>query len=81
MCRGISVKGLTGTNAYLYLESIEISTSAPVARAELEIKQNSGIKRVLLQRYSGNDNLFELSGNMEQYRGFVVADIDARNTR
>jgi len=76
--RGISVKGLTGTNAYLYLESIEISTSAPVARVELEIKQNSGIKRVL-RKLQRNDNLFELSGNMEQYRGFVVADIDARS--
>ena len=76
--RGISVKGLTGTNAYLYLESIEISTSAPVARVELEIKQNNGPKRVL-RKLQRNDNLFELSGNMEQYRGFVVADIDARS--
>ena len=32
--RGVTVRGLTGTNAYLYLESIQISTnSPPVARA------------------------------------------------
>lgn len=74
--RGISVKGLTGTNAYLYLESIEISKSAPVARVELEIKQNNGIKRVL-RKLSRNDNLFDLSGDLEQYRGFVVSDINA----
>ena len=74
--RGISVKGLTGTNAYLYLESIEVSTSAPVARVELEIMQNNGIKRVL-RKLSRNDNLFDLSGGLEQYRGFVVADINA----
>lgn len=74
--RGISVKGLTGTNAYLYLESIEVSTAAPVARVELEIKQNNGIKR-LLRKLSRNDNLFDLSGDLEQYRGFVVADINA----
>lgn len=74
--RGISVKGLTGTNAYLYLESIEVSTAAPVARVELEIKQNNGIKRVV-RRLSRNDNLFDLSGDLEQYRGFVVADINA----
>lgn len=74
--RGISVKGLTGTNAYLYLESIEVSTASPVARVELEIKQNNGIKRVL-RKLSRNDNLFDLSGNLEQYRGFVVADINA----
>ncbi|MFZ2217382.1 MAG: DEAD/DEAH box helicase family protein [Rhodoferax sp.] len=74
--RGISVKGLTGTNAYLYLESIEVSTAAPVARVELEIKQSNGIKRVL-RKLSRNDNLFDLSGDLEQYRGFVVADINA----
>ena len=74
--RGISVKGLTGTNAYLYLESIEVSTSAPVARVELEIKQNNGIKRVL-RKLSRNDNLFDISGDLEQYRGFVVSDINA----
>jgi type III restriction enzyme len=74
--RGISVKGLTGTNAYLYLESIEVSTAAPVARVELEIKQNNGIKRVL-RKLARNDNLFDLSGDLEQYRGFVVADINA----
>ncbi len=75
--RGISVKGLTGTHAYLYLESIEISTSTPVARLELEIKQNNGIKRVL-RRLVIHDNLFDLSGHLEQYRGFVVSEIDAR---
>lgn len=74
--RGITVKGLTGTNAYLYLESIEVSTSAPVARVELEIKQSSGIKRVL-RKISRNDNLFDISGDLEQYRGFVVSDINA----
>lgn len=76
--RGISVKGLTGTNAYLYLESIEVSTSKPpVARAELEIKQANGIKRTM-RKLERNDNLFELSGGLDQYKGFVVADIDAR---
>jgi len=46
--RGISVKGLSGTNAYLYLGGVEISTSKPpVVGVELEIKQKSGIKRVL----------------------------------
>ena len=74
--RGISVKGLTGTNAYLYLESIEISTSAPLARVEMEIKQNNGIKRVL-RKLSRNDNLFDLSQGLDQYKGFVVADINA----
>lgn len=74
--RGISVKNLSGANAYLYLDSIEVSTAkAPVGRVELEIKQNTGIKRVLRKLGKG-DNLFELS-KLDQYKGFVVADINA----
>ena len=75
--RGISVKGLSGTNAYLYLESIEISTSKPpIARMELEIKQNNGIKRVM-RKLGRNDNLFAISDELDQYKGFVIADINA----
>ncbi|QDT53892.1 Type III restriction enzyme, res subunit [Caulifigura coniformis] len=75
--RGISVKGLRGTNAYLYLESIQISTNKPPeARLELETKQAGGIKRVV-RKIGRNDNLFDLSGGLDQYKGFVVADIDA----
>lgn len=75
--RGISVKGLAGTNAYLYLESIRISTAKPPeARAELEIQQATGIKRVLRQ-IKKNDNLYDLSDGLEQYKGFVVSDINA----
>ena len=56
--RGISVKGLSGTNAYLYVGAIDISTTKPpTARVELEIKQVSGIKRVHRNLGKG-DNLF-----------------------
>lgn len=77
--RGISVKGLAGTNAYLYLQSIEISSKAPVARVEFEQKLKSGeIKRVV-RKLSKGDNLFSdgFSNELDQYRGFVVADINA----
>ena len=75
--RGITVKGLAGTNPYLYLESIKIATTKPPeARAELEILQKSGIKRVL-RMLRKNDNLYDLSDGLEQYRGFVVSDINA----
>ncbi len=75
--RGISVKGLTGTNAYMYLESIEVSTSRPpIARVELEIKQSNGIKRVV-RKLGKNDNLFDISEGLDQYRRFVIADINA----
>ncbi|MBT7023971.1 MAG: restriction endonuclease subunit R, partial [Gammaproteobacteria bacterium] len=74
--RGITVKGLAGTNAYLYLESIEISRQSPVARIEIEVKQNSGIKRITRKLGKG-DNLYDLSGELDQYKGFVVSEISA----
>jgi len=76
--RGITVKGLSGTHGYLYLESIEIAPrKPPVARVEMEIKRKSGPQRQT-RKLGKNDNLYDLSGGLEQYRGFVVADIDAR---
>jgi type III restriction enzyme len=75
--RGISVKGLAGTNAYLYLESITVSASKPPqARVELEIRQATAIKR-LPRTLGKNDNLYDVSGELEQYKGFVVSDINA----
>ena len=74
--RGITVKGLAGTNGYLYLESIEISRSAPLARIEMEVRQGNGIKRVVKRLEKGRD-LFVESGELDQYRGFVLSEINA----
>ena len=74
--RGITVKGLSGTNAYLYLESIEVSKKAPVARIEMEVRQGNGIKRIL-KRLEKGSNLFNISNELDQYRGFVISQIDA----
>lgn len=75
--RGIALKNLAGTNAYLYLGGIDTSkTKPPVVQVELEIKQNSGIKRVLRKLNKG-DNLHTLSGGLDQYKDFVVSDINA----
>ncbi len=75
--RGITVKGLAGTTAYLYLESIEISKKAPVARIEMEVKLKSGeIKRKILRLEKGT-NLYTQSDGLDQYQGFVISQIDA----
>lgn len=78
--RGIQTRGLAGTNAYLYLESIEISKKAPVARIELEVKLKSGEIKRQLCRLEFQDNLFTKSGELDQYRdGFTISQIDANN--
>ncbi|MEW6275958.1 MAG: hypothetical protein AB1556_12730 [Bacillota bacterium] len=79
--KGITVKGTTGTDGYLYLEGIDVSQKHyPLARLEYEKKTRSGIRREL-RRVSVNDNLYELSGGLEQYKGYVVSEINgAKNT-
>ncbi len=75
--RGIDIRGLSGTNAYLYLESIEISKdAAPVARVEMEVNLKSGEIRRQRRRLKLADNLYELSGNLVAYQGFTVSQID-----
>jgi len=75
--RGIQTRGLAATNAYLYLEGIEISKKAPVARIELEVRLKSGEIKRQLKRLEFRDNLFVESGELDQYRdGFTISQID-----
>lgn len=75
--RGIETRGLAGTNSYLYLEGIDISTKAPTARIELEVKLKSGEIKRQLRRLEIRDDLFVKSGELDQYRGFTISQIDA----
>ncbi|MFB0492117.1 type III restriction enzyme [Methylobacterium sp. OAE515] len=78
--RGIQTRGLAGTNAYLYLEGIDISKKSPVARLEIEVRLKSGEIKRQLKRLEFRDDLFAESGELDQYRnGFTIAQIDARN--
>ncbi|MGL6212868.1 type III restriction-modification system endonuclease [Billgrantia desiderata] len=75
--RGIQTRGLAGTHAYLYLEGIEVTRSAPVVRIELEMLQESGAIVRKLRRLTLGDDLFAASGQLEQYRdGFTISEID-----
>ena len=77
--KGIEVQGLSGAHSYLYLQDIIISTKAPVARLELEIKHQQGFRREV-RKISKGDNLYDLSKEADQYKdGYVVVDIDARD--
>ncbi|MGC4934751.1 type III restriction-modification system endonuclease [Gordonia sp. DT30] len=75
--RGITVKGLAGSTAYLYLDSIEIAKGAnPRARVEIEIQTKTGIKRQI-KRLGKGDNLHDISGGIEAYKGLFITNIDA----
>lgn len=74
--KGFEVKNLRGTDKYLYLESIVLSNNKPpMARIELEVKYKDHIKRET--RVLGvDDNLYYKSNEMEQYKGYLISDID-----
>ncbi len=75
--RGITVRGLAGSTAYLYLDAIEISRDAkPRARLELEVQTASAIKRQMKSLDVGA-NLHDISGGLEAYNGLFITDIDA----
>lgn len=74
--KGFDIKNLRGTDSYLFLESIVISPrKPPMARMEFEIGYHKSINRET--RILGvDDDLFSLSRNMEQYRGYHISEID-----
>src|SRR5690606_34122145 len=70
--KGISAKGTSGTDSYLYLEGIDVSTKhAPVARLEFEVKTKTGLARKT-HKIRQNDDIYQLSGELEQYKGYKV---------
>jgi type III restriction enzyme len=75
--RGIAAKGLAGTNGYLYLETIRVFPSKPPqAVLEFEMMQGNGIQKVR-QVLGKGDDLYDLSGELEQYReGYVISEIN-----
>ncbi|MFX0561139.1 type III restriction-modification system endonuclease [Tepidibacillus infernus] len=77
--KGISAKGTTGTDSYLYLEGIDVSTKqAPVARLEFEVKTKTGLARKT-HKIRQNDDIYQLSGELEQYKGYKVSEINGQN--
>ena len=74
--KGISLKGSTGTTGYIYLEQIIVSSSKPPeALIEYEIRSGNGVKRVRKKLQKGA-NLFQLSGDMPQYKNFTIQEVD-----
>jgi restriction endonuclease len=75
--RGITVQGLPGSTAYLYLDAVEVTEAArPTARVELEVRTAAGVRR-RVRRLGLGARLHEVSGGIEAYRGLAIADIDA----
>ena len=76
--KGVNLKGSTGTNAYLYLEHISISTTKkPTAILEHEIRTSSGKIQRKRVRASVGYNLYQNSGKLPAYKNLNITNIDA----
>lgn len=79
--KGFEVKNLTGANGYLYLQEIIVSSSNPPrARIEFEKRGQTSIRRET-RIINFGDDLHALSHALDQYKGFVVSEIDPIRNR
>lgn len=77
--KGITESASTATESYVYLESINLSKSAPTATIQFDRKGATGIRKIT-RTVSEEYNLYDNSGEMEEYKnGFVVSRIDGRD--
>ena len=74
--KGFEVKNFRGTDSYMFLEQIVLSSKKPpMARIEFEIGYNKSINRETRNCNVGDD-LYYLSQEMEQYKGYTISEID-----
>ncbi|MBU9712038.1 type III restriction-modification system endonuclease [Evansella tamaricis] len=74
--KGISITGTTATESYLYLEKINLSgNQLPTATLEFEVRGARGVRKTSRKVREG-DSLFSLSGELEEYQGYIVSRIN-----
>ena len=75
--KGINLKGSTGANGYLYLESISLSTTKPPF-AVIEHEQRAASGSIIKKRVKTVEgyNLYEQSGNMPAYKNQTITEIN-----
>ncbi len=74
--KGFELKNLSGTNRYMYLETIVIDQKKPPrARLEFEVKRSDGIKREIRYMEVG-DSLYTASNELEEYKGIAITEVD-----
>lgn len=77
--KGISASGTTGTEGFVFLESINVSGANPTATIRFDVKGKAGVRQVSRTVNEGF-NLYDQSGQLEEYKnGYTVSRIDARD--
>ncbi len=77
--KGISASGTTGTEGFVFLESINVSGANPTATIRFDVKGKTGVRQVSRTVNEGY-SLYDQSGQLEEYKnGYTVSRIDARD--
>ena len=73
---GLELKNIRGTDRYLYLEDIILSKKEPPkARLEYETRLAGGTIKRQTRNFAVGDDLFSLSGNLNEYKNYRVSEI------
>lgn len=74
--KGFDIKNFRGTDGYMFLENIVINPKKPpMARLEFEVGHDKSTRRET-HILAVDDDLYPLSKNMEQYKGYHISEID-----
>jgi len=76
--KGIEILHNKSEDSYLFLDSVNISQKHdPEAMMEIEVKTSNGVSRKLM-KFKAGDDLYTKSGGLQQYKGYVISEIDGR---
>lgn len=74
---GFELRNLKGTESYIYFDSVVLSKNEPpMVRMEIDVQSKSGNIKRAYKNVGEGDDLYCLSGEMEQYRGYMLTEID-----
>lgn len=74
---GFELRNLKGTESYIYFDSVLLSKNEPpMVRLEIDLQSKSGNIKRAYKNVGEGDDLYYLSGEMEQYRGYLLTEID-----
>lgn len=74
---GFELRNLKGTESYIYFDSVLLSKNEPpMVHLEIDVQSKSGNIKRAYKNVGEGDDLYYLSGEMEQYRGYLLTEID-----
>ena len=77
--KGITEVGTTGTEGYVYLQSVNLSKANPTATIQFDCMGDKGLRKVTKTVGEGY-RVFDNSGNLSEYEnGYTVKFIDGRD--